>query len=128
MIFFTIFKLFGFFCLDPRVKQWFLMQSAWPTIYISAAYMILAKWVGPWLMKNRRPYYPKNAILCYNVFQIVFSFWMFYEVNRSQCNNFVKLLTICPNIYVLLVSVLCYSHLDCNTWVVWKIQVFLRAN
>ena len=38
---------------DKRVDDWPLMASPWPTVALSAAYVISAKVIGPALMKNR---------------------------------------------------------------------------
>lgn len=36
--------------------------------------------VGPKLMENRKPFQLKNTLIVYNLFQVLFSTWLFYEV------------------------------------------------
>lgn len=35
--------------------------------------------LGPKLMENRKPFQLKGVMLVYNLVQVVFSFWLFYE-------------------------------------------------
>lgn len=37
--------------------------------------------VGPKLMENRKPFHLKNTLIVYNLFQVIFSTWLFYEVS-----------------------------------------------
>lgn len=39
-----------------------------------------AQVVGPKLMENRKPFQLKNTLIVYNLFQVLFSTWLFYEV------------------------------------------------
>lgn len=36
--------------------------------------------LGPRLMENRKPFQLKNTLIVYNFIQVVFSAWLFYEV------------------------------------------------
>jgi elongation of very long chain fatty acids protein 7 len=36
--------------------------------------------LGPKLMENRKPFQLKNTLIAYNLFQVIFSTWLFYEV------------------------------------------------
>ena len=64
---------------DPRVDSWPLMYSIWPTTFICVAYVYLVKVVGPKFMEKREPYNIKKIMIVYNLFQTLFSFWMFKE-------------------------------------------------
>jgi len=64
---------------DPRVDSWPLMSSIWPTITICALYVYVVKVAGPRYMKDKEPYQIKGLMLGYNLFQTVFSLWMFLE-------------------------------------------------
>lgn len=69
------------FCLDARTKDWFLMSSPLPTALICAAYVFTVKIAGPKLMANRKPMELRNVLIAYNLFQVIFSAWLFYEVS-----------------------------------------------
>lgn len=64
---------------DPRVKNWFMMSSPFPTLFICLFYAYFVKVLGPKLMENRKPFDLKKILLFYNFFQVVFSSWLFYE-------------------------------------------------
>ncbi|KAG5678524.1 hypothetical protein PVAND_008191 [Polypedilum vanderplanki] len=68
---------------DPRTKNWFLMDSPFPTILISAIYIFSVKIIGPQIMKNRKPYNAKKLQLYYNVFHLIINIYLFYEA----CTN-----------------------------------------
>jgi len=68
---------------DPRVDTWPLMQSPLPTAMICLTYVLIVKIIGPSLMKNRSPFILKNTLILYNLFQVVFSSWLFYEYGRG---------------------------------------------
>jgi hypothetical protein len=103
-IFFTIIEM-SF--ADPRVAQWYMMSSPTPTIVIVLLYIYFVKvghqfaetlpqqpklqFLGPHLMKNRKPFQLKKAILVYNLLQVLLSTYIFYEVTptcfTSQVTN-----------------------------------------
>ncbi|XP_075236419.1 very long chain fatty acid elongase AAEL008004-like isoform X2 [Lycorma delicatula] len=64
---------------DPRTANWFLMSSPLPTLAICLSYVYFVKVLGPKLMENRKPFLLKNVLIAYNLFQVVFSSWLFYE-------------------------------------------------
>lgn len=70
------------FHLDPRVKDWPMMDSPFPTICICLFYAFFNKILMPKFMANRRPYDLRNILIAYNLFQTVFSAWIFYEVSK----------------------------------------------
>merc|ERR1712032_1592454 len=41
---------------DPRVDDWFLMSSVWPTVGLCALYYYIIRIWGPKFMKDREPY------------------------------------------------------------------------
>ncbi len=55
---------------DPRVDDWPLMSSPLPTVAICAAYFYVVKFLGPRLMKDRKPFDLRNTIIAYNLFQV----------------------------------------------------------
>ncbi|CAB4064198.1 ELOVL7 [Lepeophtheirus salmonis] len=42
---------------DKRVDNWALMWSIYPTLFIILCYLILIKIIGPYFMKNRKPFW-----------------------------------------------------------------------
>ncbi|XP_022909624.2 very long chain fatty acid elongase AAEL008004-like [Onthophagus taurus] len=64
---------------DQRVKGYFLMDSPFPTMIICLSYAYIVKVLGPMLMENRKPFNLRKTIIFYNLFQVVFSTWLFYE-------------------------------------------------
>lgn len=69
---------------DPRVADWFLMQSPLPTLFLITAYLTLV-WVGPRWMRNRKPYDLKYILLVYNVGLVALSAHIVYEVCAHAC-------------------------------------------
>lgn len=68
---------------DPRVNNWPMMSSPFPTIFISLFYAYFVKVLGPKLMENRKPFNLRKIMLFYNLFQVILSTWLFYEVCES---------------------------------------------
>nr|CAD7455119.1 unnamed protein product [Timema tahoe] len=64
---------------DPRTSHWPLMSSPFPTLAICLSYVYLTKVAGPKLMENRKPFELRNVLIAYNLFQVIFSSWLFYE-------------------------------------------------
>ncbi|XP_068979264.1 very long chain fatty acid elongase AAEL008004-like isoform X4 [Bombus flavifrons] len=64
---------------DQRTTDWFMMSSPFPTLFICLSYVYGVKVLGPKLMENRKPFQLKNTLIIYNLFQMVFSAWLFYE-------------------------------------------------
>ncbi|KAL0121623.1 hypothetical protein PUN28_006854 [Cardiocondyla obscurior] len=55
------------------------MRSPFPTLFICLSYVYVVKVLGPKLMENRKPFQFKNTLVVYNLFQVIFSAWLFYE-------------------------------------------------
>jgi len=64
---------------DPRTDNLMFMYSPWPILGCCLLYYYVVRVWGPSFMKNRPPYEIKNIMLAYNLFQTVFSAWMFYR-------------------------------------------------
>nr|BBF94995.1 elongation of very long chain fatty acids protein 15 [Orthetrum albistylum] len=64
---------------DPRVNDWFLMSSPFPTLMICLTYVYIVKVAGPKFMENRKPFEMRKILIVYNFLQVVFSAWLFYE-------------------------------------------------
>ncbi|KAL1464749.1 hypothetical protein WDU94_004367 [Cyamophila willieti] len=57
------------------------MSSPVPTILICLTYVYIVKVLGPKLMANRKPFVLREVLIVYNLFQVIFSAWLFYEVS-----------------------------------------------
>ncbi len=55
---------------DRRLDGWLMMDSIAPTLVASSAYVAFATVVGPWFMRDRRPYDLKAVMQVYNLFQV----------------------------------------------------------
>ncbi|XP_070154112.1 very long chain fatty acid elongase AAEL008004 isoform X3 [Polyergus mexicanus] len=64
---------------DTRTTDWLLMSSPFPTLFICIGYVYVVKVLGPKIMENRKPFQLKNTLVIYNLFQVIFSAWLFYE-------------------------------------------------
>ncbi|XP_054001056.1 elongation of very long chain fatty acids protein AAEL008004-like [Hylaeus anthracinus] len=64
---------------DPRVNGWAMMSSPLPTLAICLSYVYFVKVLGPKLMENRKPFDLRKVMIYYNLFQVIFSTWLFYE-------------------------------------------------
>lgn len=69
--------LFFLYLLDQRVKDWPLMQNPLPTILICISYVIIVKYLGPYLMKNREPLKIRWLMVFYNFFMVIISLYIF---------------------------------------------------
>lgn len=65
---------------DPRVNDWVMMSSPFPTLMICMSYAYFSKVLGPKLMENRKPFDLRRTLITYNLLQTFFSTWIFYEV------------------------------------------------
>ncbi|XP_034946031.1 elongation of very long chain fatty acids protein AAEL008004-like [Chelonus insularis] len=68
---------------DPRVNNWFLMSSPFPTLFICLSYAYFVKVLGPKIMENRKPFTLRKVLLVYNFFQVLLSTWLFHEALAS---------------------------------------------
>lgn len=76
---------YGYFNLKPdaRTANWFLVSNPLYTLGICLSYVYIVKLLGPKLMENRKPFQLKNALVYYNLFQVLFSTWLFYEIGMG---------------------------------------------
>lgn len=62
------------------------MYSLWPTLFASIIYLLICKFIGPKLMEKRRPYQLKDVIFWYNIFQVLCSAYICYQVSFFKKN------------------------------------------
>ncbi|PSN51448.1 Elongation of very long chain fatty acids protein [Blattella germanica] len=68
---------------DPRTSNWPLMSSPFPTLLICLSYVYVVKVLGPKFMENRKPMELRKVLIYYNLFQVLFSVWLFLEIGMS---------------------------------------------
>ncbi|XP_036323390.1 elongation of very long chain fatty acids protein isoform X1 [Rhagoletis pomonella] len=68
---------------DPRVKDWPLMSSPFPTLALCVFYAYFSKSLAPRLMAKRKALDLRKVLVYYNLFQTIFSAWIFYEYLMS---------------------------------------------
>lgn len=68
---------------DPRVADWPMMSSPVPTLALCIFYAYFSKSLAPKLMEKRKPMDLRNFLVVYNLFQTIFSTWIFYEYLQS---------------------------------------------
>lgn len=59
------------------------MSSPVPTLLLCLAYYYLVVVAGPRFMANRPAFELRRVLMAYNIFQILFNGWMFYEIGMS---------------------------------------------
>lgn len=67
---------------DPRVADLLMMSSPLPSAYICMGYIIFV-FVGPAIMKNKKPFDLKSVIIIYNLCTFLISGYLFYEFLMS---------------------------------------------
>lgn len=68
---------------DPRVTDWFMMDSPWPGLFICLFYVWLVQYGLPKFMENRQPYELRNFMLFYNFAMVALSGYIFMEFALS---------------------------------------------
>lgn len=103
---------------DQRTTNWFMMSSPFPTLFICLSYVYGVKVLGPKLMENRKPFQLKNVLIVYNLFQMVFSAWLFYEV-RFLLRSFSL-----PPRFLFSLSIFTLFSIYLLYWILWNFFFF----
>ncbi|XP_063918945.1 very long chain fatty acid elongase AAEL008004-like isoform X1 [Zophobas morio] len=72
---------------DPRVKNWLVLKSPFPTLCVCLMYLYFVKTAGPQFMKTRKPLSLKKVLIFYNIFQVTFNAYLVYEMSVSGWLN-----------------------------------------
>lgn len=67
---------------DKRVDGFYLMSSPFPVLLICAGYIYFIKYMGPRLMRDRRPFELKGLIIFYNIIQLFLNTYLVYKVSN----------------------------------------------
>lgn len=66
---------------DPRTKNFPLIEAGPEKVLsIVGVYLIFVKFVGPWLMRNRKPFALREPMLFYNIFMVITNTFIFYYI------------------------------------------------
>ena len=65
---------------DPRVKDWPLVQSPFPTLAICLSYGFFVKVIGPRLMRDQPALNIRWVMVIYNLFMVGLSSWLFWRL------------------------------------------------
>lgn len=72
---------------DPRVNDWPLMDSPFPTLFMVITYLYIVTYLGPKVMANRKPFKLNNVLVLYNAGQVIFSLGMLWEVIITKLSH-----------------------------------------
>ncbi|XP_031639666.1 elongation of very long chain fatty acids protein 4-like [Contarinia nasturtii] len=64
---------------DSRTKGMLFVDSPFPTLAITLGYL-LTVWIGPRIMRNRKPFELKQTLLTYNLAMSVLNFYIAFEL------------------------------------------------
>lgn len=73
-----------FFFADNRSKAYPLVDNPIPTVALVLIYLACVMVIGPFYMRDRKPFKLKNTLIYYNAFQVILSGYMFYEVRTCS--------------------------------------------
>lgn len=63
---------------DPRIIKYPMMDSPMPTLTLCTAYLLFVKYIGPNMMKNRKPYDLRLLMIIYNFAMVALNGWLFW--------------------------------------------------
>lgn len=69
--------------IDPRLKEYPLMQNPIPMSAILLCYLLFVMYLGPRMMANRKPFQLKEAMIVYNFTLVALSIVIVYEFLMS---------------------------------------------
>src|SRR5579885_1858631 len=62
---------------NPYVLKYYFMHEPWDMLVIVMAYFSFVVWIGPKMMKNRKPFELRKLILFYNVLMVALNAYLF---------------------------------------------------
>lgn len=62
--------------VDPLIDSWILMKSPIAMLTIIASYLTFVTKLGPWFMRDRKPFQLKFIMILYNALQVVLCFYI----------------------------------------------------
>ena len=95
---------------DPRVEEWYLMDSYSPTILLTLTYLVVIK-IGMQVMEGRKPLPCQWLIRFYNVSLVLLNSYIFFEV--LHCAVVVVVIVVVIVVVVVVVVVIVVKNLFC---------------
>lgn len=84
---------------DPRTAGWLFVDSPTPTIIITLAYLIIV-WIGPKLMRDRKPFDVKYLMIFYNFALVLLNLYISSELlMASLALNYNYLCEPCRQVF-----------------------------
>jgi len=68
---------------DPRVDGWLLMSGPLPSLLLCLSYVYIVRSAGPKYMEHKQPYQLRKVLVIYNLLQMIFSMFIFYELGMG---------------------------------------------
>ena len=59
-----------------------MMDTPWPSLALTIAYIVLVEWALPKYMENREAYSLRRAMIVYNFAMVALSGYIFFEVSH----------------------------------------------
>jgi hypothetical protein len=72
---------------DNRAKNYPFIATPLATLGFVLAYLAWVVVIGPWYMRDKKPYNLRSTLIYYNAFQVLLSAYMFYEVRDSYLSR-----------------------------------------
>lgn len=92
---------------DPRVEEWPMMSSPWPTLSAFFIYLIVAQY-GPNLMKSHKPLQLRWVLVVYNLYIALLNLWiageLIYCSYKLKYRSMCQLVTITNDPYVMRIA------------------------
>lgn len=83
---------------DPRVENWPMMSSPWPTLAAFFAYLFVANY-GPNMMRSHKPLQLRWALIVYNLYIALLNLWIAVEL--CYCSYKLKYRSLCQLVKVV---------------------------
>lgn len=77
---------------DPRVEDWPMMSSPWPTLSAFFIYLLVANY-GPTFMKTRKPLQLRWILVVYNLYVAALNLWIACEL--CYCSYVLRYRSLC---------------------------------
>ena len=73
----------GVIISDPRVEDYLMMSTPWPSLIICIVYIWLVVSALPRFMEHRKPFEIRNLMIVYNFAMVLLSGYIFMEVKTK---------------------------------------------
>uniref|UniRef100_T1INH9 Elongation of very long chain fatty acids protein n=1 Tax=Strigamia maritima TaxID=126957 RepID=T1INH9_STRMM len=74
--------------IDVRMDDYYTMNSPFFVLMLCGMYIILSLYIGPWMMKNRKPFNLKSIIITYNISMVVANAYLLIQAYRHGWSKY----------------------------------------